>query len=696
MMKRISTITLLLVAFCQTNLFASAPAQKPDIWLLTDLTGFKVGEPRFTHEDDPSISQYNTQSDPDDFTAISIYLMKSNEFNTVRIIMGNDRDPKRLSTDALQEFKDTFVPAYRHDVKYWNSPNGIGGYPSAEEFEASLRQSSTQGQAYADYTSYKDFDKLPSTVQELVVELQNEKYSYDRPLYVLIWGPLTEVAMAIRHFEENDNLEPLNNLYIVSHWTTSHLMHNEPSRCAKEEDKVKFGVANCNEDCVACDYVHQRAAQDDCNFRFVDIGSIGQSGLVDGSVEYFADGGVESDAFKAFCNSSMGEVFITSNFLRGRPDGSDAATLYVILGRYGISLDDFSNNGVLTIDQEQKGRDVLFEQARYILDELLAISNTIPNSDVESKYDLAYPLIFRAQGNPLVRHIRTADPDCHVWEDGRLWMYTSQDHDPVQSKEGGSGYAKMDGYHVFSTCDMDIWIDHGEILHSRDVEWGSEGYMWAPGAAYKDGVYYLYYPHTLKDRSWKSGVATSKYPQGPFTDSGKYIEGTFGIDPHCFIDDDGQAYLFFAQHVAKLKPNMMELAEEARVIDYGANDRGETNENMVEAPWMIKRDGKYYFSYSNFRNKEYQGFYGVSSSPYGPFEWKGAVNPAPKGAQDHHSVIEYKGQWYYFYHLGNFTDHWDYKGRGNRRNVCVDYLYFDEDGSYKLVEQTEVGVKKVN
>ena len=310
---------------------------------------------------------------------------------------------------------------------------------------------------------------------------------------------------------------------------------------------------------------------------------------------------------------------------------------------------------------------------------------------VSAADDMTYPYTFKYDGNPLVRHYRGADPDCHVWND-KLWVYTSQDHIP---DEGQPGYSKMDGYHVLSTEDMETWTDHGEILHSRDVPWGVDGWMWAPGAAYKDGTYYLYYPHKDKSNKWKIGVATSSQPQGPFKDLGKPIDGAFGIDPMVFIDDDGTAYLFFAQHMAKLKPNMIELAEKPRAIDYGANDRKETHENMVEAPWMYKKDGNYYFSYSNYKNKEFQGFYGMSKSPYGPFEWKGPVNPTPDGAQDHHCIVEFKDTWYYLYHVGNFTDAQGVKGRANRRNTAVDYLYHNPDGTMKVVKQITAGVKPV-
>jgi len=311
---------------------------------------------------------------------------------------------------------------------------------------------------------------------------------------------------------------------------------------------------------------------------------------------------------------------------------------------------------------------------------------------VYSQTNIKYPYKFKNKSNPFITHIRSADPDAHVWEDGKLWVYTSQDHDSDSATHAkvGHGYSKMDGYHVFSTNNMKNWTDHGEILHSKDVPWGCDdgGWMWAPGAAYKNGTYYLYFPSMNKEMKWKIGVATSKNPQGPFVAEPNYMEGTSGIDPMCFIDDDGQAYLYFGKElVAKLSDDMLTLAEKAKKIDYGAT-------NFREGPYMHKKDGKYYYSWTDWKDPVDQGYYAMGNSPYGPFEYKGAINAKVPGAQDHHSIVEFKNQWYYFYHVGNYTDATGKKGRGNRRNVCVDYLYYNDDGTIKKVVQTTEGVSK--
>ncbi|NIJ46540.1 hypothetical protein FHR24_003029 [Wenyingzhuangia heitensis] len=238
---------------------------------------------------------------------------------------------------------------------------------------------------------------------------------------------------------------------------------------------------------------------------------------------------------------------------------------------------------------------------------------------------ITYPYMFKAETNPFVKHIRTADPDAHVWKDGKLWVYTSQDHVPDSTLITAPWhvYNKMDGYHVFSTENMIDWTDHGEILHSKNVEWGLKegGFMWAPGGAYKNGIYYLYFPHMDKENKFRTGVATSKFPQGPFVAEPNFIEGTSGIDPMCFIDDDGQAYLYFGRMmVAKLSDDMLTLAEKPKRINAG-------NEKIMEGAFMHKRNGKYYYSYTNHKEEINHGFYSIGDNPYGPFEYKGPVNP---------------------------------------------------------------------
>ncbi|HPU63112.1 MAG TPA: family 43 glycosylhydrolase, partial [Mobilitalea sp.] len=148
------------------------------------------------------------------------------------------------------------------------------------------------------------------------------------------------------------------------------------------------------------------------------------------------------------------------------------------------------------------------------------------------------------QNEPLVTHIYTADPSAHVFE-GKIYIYPSHDleHDG-QSDDDGSQY-RMEDYHVFSMDDIDApVVDHGEVLHMKNVPWVSQQ-MWAPDAAYKNGKYYLFFPAKDKEGIFRIGVATSDKPAGPFTPEPNYIPGSYSIDPAIFVDDDGKAYLYF-------------------------------------------------------------------------------------------------------------------------------------------------------
>ena len=287
--------------------------------------------------------------------------------------------------------------------------------------------------------------------------------------------------------------------------------------------------------------------------------------------------------------------------------------------------------------------------------------------------------------NPIIRHIYTADPSAHVWNDGRLYVYPSHDIDPPK------GCDRMDKYHVFSTDDMVHWKDHGEILNASEVPWGRAegGFMWAPDCAYKNGTYYFYFPHpsgTEWNKTWKVGIATSKKPASDFKVQG-YLEVGIDdvhamIDPAVFVDDDGQAYFYFGGGGrcvgGKLKDNMTELSAPLKPME-GLVD-------FHEATWVFKKDNLYYLTYAD--NNRVNGKnanrlnYATSTSPLGPWTYRGVYLDPTDCDTSHGSVVEYKGQWYAFYHDSVLS------GRGNLRSVCVDKLFFNPDGSIQKVVQT--------
>ena len=339
-------------------------------------------------------------------------------------------------------------------------------------------------------------------------------------------------------------------------------------------------------------------------------------------------------------------------------------------------------------------------------------------------------------GNPVIKHMYTADASPHVMPDGRVWMVTSVDH------EDGGGYSTMHCYHTFSSKDMVKWTDHGEVLNIYDVigkneePKGEDWALWAPDMVYYEGKYYLYFPvrilykeggYNEKNRKTiaYTAVAVSDSPDKRFKVINPKIEGTNGIDPAIFIDDDGQKYLYYGSHMAaKLKDNMTEL--DGNPIKLAVDD-----ERFMEAIWMNKKAGKYYLSYHThydkpidpenpddiFRKKSRLD-YGVSDNPLGPFEYKGIMNyelgvnveNGPKYPKknyvpwrlyqsNHGGIVEFHGDEYLFYHTSALSswrqDKFKAAGTWTQRSVCIDKIQYDELGHLRPVQQTLKGVAPV-
>jgi beta-xylosidase len=288
--------------------------------------------------------------------------------------------------------------------------------------------------------------------------------------------------------------------------------------------------------------------------------------------------------------------------------------------------------------------------------------------------------------NPLILDQFTADPTARVFE-GKIYVYPS--HDILASPgKGRPGWFCMEDYHVFSSGDLTNWKDHGVILSQNDVDWvDTSAYaMWAPDCVFKDGTYYFYFPAIAKEKGRKIGVAVSDKPYGPFKPEAKPIEGVLGIDPCVFIDRDGKAYIYYSLNkifVAPLKDNMLELAGEPQVIG------NLPTEGLIEGPFTFERNGIYYLTYPHVENKTERLEYAIGKSPMGPFEPKGVImDESPSGCwTNHHSIVEYKGQWYLFYHDDDLSPKFD-----KNRSIRADYLSFNADGTIQKVIPTLRGV----
>jgi len=292
--------------------------------------------------------------------------------------------------------------------------------------------------------------------------------------------------------------------------------------------------------------------------------------------------------------------------------------------------------------------------------------------------------------NPIIRDQFSADPSARVFGD-RVYLYPSHD---VLSSEGRErpGWFCMEDYHVFSSENLTDWTDNGVIVSQDKVPWvNSKGYsMWAPDCIYRNGKYYFYFPAPAKDASYgwgfSIGVAISNKPYGPFTLQPRPINGISGIDPNILIDKDGQAYIYWAGRGgltgAKLKDNMLELASEPKVIEG-------LPKGFKEGPFMFERKGIYYFTFPYVIDSTESLAYCMGDNPMGPFKYVGVIMDRwPDGCwTNQHSILEYKGQWYLFYHHNDLSPHFD-----KNRSVRADSLFFNENGTIKKVIPTLRGI----
>ena len=283
--------------------------------------------------------------------------------------------------------------------------------------------------------------------------------------------------------------------------------------------------------------------------------------------------------------------------------------------------------------------------------------------------------------------IRTADPSGHVWADGKIYLYTSHDEECQPD-------FNMKDWHVFSSADLVNWTDHGACLSVKDLSW-ADNYAWAPDCAYKNGKYYFCFPAGTgtKDRvnpknstKWMGiGIAVSDSPTGPFTDAigGPLWKEPYANDPCLFIDDDGKGYIYFHGGgdylVGEMADDLLSIKGDLFKMDMGGY------EPSMEGPWVFKRNGIYYFTMPE--NNRILTYY-TGKSPKGPWKYQGVIMKE-EGGNNHHSIVEFKGQWILFYHRWlNINSSCEKK----QRQSCAEYLFFNEDGTIQEVERTDKGV----
>lgn len=294
--------------------------------------------------------------------------------------------------------------------------------------------------------------------------------------------------------------------------------------------------------------------------------------------------------------------------------------------------------------------------------------------------------------NPIVQHIYTADPAPMV-HDGRVYLYTSHDED-------GSTYFTMNDWHLFSSADMVNWTHHGSPLSLTTFSWASAD-AWAGHVIERNGRFYWYVP--VKARATNSmaiGVAVADSPTGPFRDAlGHPLVANGEIDPHAFIDDDGQAYLYWGNPnlwYVRLNPDMISYSGSPTRIPlttagFGTRTGDPDRPTLYEeGPWVYKRNGIYYNVFAAECCSEFIG-YSTAPGPTGPWTYRGTVMPRQGGSfTNHPGVIDFAGGSYFFYHNGALPG-----GGGFTRSVAVEKFNYRADGTIPTMDMTTAGAPQI-
>ena len=294
--------------------------------------------------------------------------------------------------------------------------------------------------------------------------------------------------------------------------------------------------------------------------------------------------------------------------------------------------------------------------------------------------------------NPIVQTAYTADPAPLVYND-KLYLYTSHDEDD-------STWFTMNDWKLYSTDDMVNWTEHPTPLSFKTFEW-ARGDAWAAQCIERDGKFYMYVPVTDRKGESAIGVAVADSPYGPFYDplGTPLVQADFGnIDPTVFIDDDGQAYLYWGNpncFYVKLNKDMISYEGGIHAVPMTPESFGRREGNpkratlYEEAPWLYKRKGAYYLFYAGGPIPEHLA-YATSDSPEGPWKYGGTVMAKEGGSfTNHPGIVDFRGKTYLFYHDASLPG-----GSGFTRSVCVREMDFGRDGKVNPVKMVKEGVEK--
>lgn len=394
----------------------TATPVKPNLWVYTDMS-------------DPRVQRTggHPYDDPDDICTLAALLLEANRFHIEAVVYSsNHRKGLGADTDFVPNI---FANAYAQDQPFLNS--ALGGYQEKINFvRSSLRRSDPTERFDLD-ADYHDLSDLP-TVQSLV------EYATENPVYVLLWGPVTEGAIAVRHCLSTGNDAALANMTFIAHWTRSYIAQGTPEAPHK--------VANCNDDAPACAWLHE-TAQRNRQVKYVEVGSTGQTGIVNGSAGH--------PKFAEFQNSRLGQIFIHSKKYHGKPDFSDGATFWVLVEELGATLADFTTDGTFSQAREENARDKFLADGHAIIDDLLvrsnaagAANNPFPAATIVEHFTYVYQFIRGNYGMhlPLPSTVTIRHPD-----GTQLWQATKP-----------AGNHDLEFMHDHPPGDYPVTVTHGD------------------------------------------------------------------------------------------------------------------------------------------------------------------------------------------------------------------------------------------
>ncbi|WP_243348375.1 family 43 glycosylhydrolase [Parabacteroides sp. FAFU027] len=299
--------------------------------------------------------------------------------------------------------------------------------------------------------------------------------------------------------------------------------------------------------------------------------------------------------------------------------------------------------------------------------------------------------------NPIIQTKHTADPAPLAYND-TVFLYTGHDEDNAER-------FVMQNWMLYTSTDMVNWTDRGIIAGVSEpyktFKWADGHSAWAPQCVARNGKFYLYCP-TIYQGKMAIGVAVSNNPYGPFVDElGKpliYRSNPGDYDPTVFVDDDGQAYIYWGGngpcYFAKLNEDMISLAGDIQVasIDFTGTP---PEASYTEGPWLWKKNKHYYLAWASRCCPEGIG-YAMSDSPTGPWKCKGTImDPDQRSSGNHPGIVDFKGNSYVFgfnYAIMKQTMAKHYE----RRSICVEKMTYNADGTIqKLPWWSTTGVKQI-